>query len=196
MSELRPFLSFAAPAAAPTAFADALAKVEAPAAPSPWSPKCEPAAPAAPAPDLEAVRRDAIARGREEGLEETAALRGRLRRLVEALEERSRHQGSLAELVAEAACAAIETWATADRRAVFAGVLRSWGEAAGGPATVRVHPDDATAIGETALPIIPDPALAPGEIVVTGDAAELAVRWSERLVELRHAIAAALEAAP
>lgn len=189
--EVKPFLSFAA--RPQKAFADALSSVDVPVQPSPWSPKPN-LPPPAPSPaaapiDVDAVIAAAQARGREEGLAETAVLRARLTSLVERLvAAEAAPPIKLAELAADAACAVVGAWSQTSKKEVFETVLRAWTT---GTPTARVNPGDAELI--TGIPVKPDNAIAPGDIVLEGTTAELVHRWDARLVELREAIVAALE---
>jgi flagellar biosynthesis/type III secretory pathway protein FliH len=207
MSDVQPFLGFA-PRPTTTAsrsFADALGKVDVPVQPSPWSPKNE-AAPAAQAVDVDAIRAEAAARGREEGLAETAKLRTQLAALVTSIEtQNAKRAASIADLVADAACTVIGAWtATTDRRELFAPLVKAWTGGDHGAATARVNPADVDALRTTLVDIKPastvdvvaDASVAPGNIIFRGGAAELSHCWDERLAELRQAIAAAIEAKP
>jgi hypothetical protein len=202
MSDLKPFLSFAS--RPQRAFADALSSVDVPVQPSPWSPRgiCSPggslaspkstaAAPvvASPTVDLDTIVVAASARGREEGLAETAALRARLTSLVEKLVAAEAAQpAKLAELAADAACAVVGAWSQTNRKDVFDTVLRAWTL---GTPTARVNPVDAELV--TGIAVKPDDSIKPGDIVLEGTTAELVHHWDERLAELRETIVAALE---
>ena len=187
---VRPFLAFATRPA--RTFADAITNVEVPVLPSPWSPK--PDAPAATPADLEALRVDAITRGREEGLAETAALRTRLRSLVDqtAADHAARTE-KVGELVAEAACAVVGAWSPCDRRAVFASIVRAWTARSLGAASARVNPQDIELLGESGLTIEADASIKPGDIIIRNAQAELAHVWADRLRELHETIVTALE---
>jgi flagellar biosynthesis/type III secretory pathway protein FliH len=192
MSEepVKPFLSFAA--RPQRAFADALSSVDVPVQPSPWSPKSNSptvtALPTAPI-DVDTVIAAAIARGREEGLAETAALRAQLTSLVEKLvAAEATGPAKLAELAADAACAVVGAWSQTNRKDVFDTVLRAWTR---GTPTARVNPADAELI--TGIEVKPDPSIKPGDIVLEGTTAELVHHWDDRLAELRETIVAALE---
>lgn len=188
MSDVKPFLAFASRPA--RAFAEAITRVDGGSHPSPWSPRSE-TTPAAPAIDLDSVRADAIARGREEGLAETAALRAKLRRLVESAEaQHAERRDRVAELASDAACAVVEAWSQADRRTVLAAIVRAWTAQALGAANARVNPADVELVD---IPVTADPTIAPGDIVLAGDQAELVHVWADRLRELREAVLAGLE---
>lgn len=195
---------FPASAVASRALGDALTDRPAPAAISPWAPAPPPKRGAEPVVDLrsalEAARADAVAQGYAEGLAETEALRQRLADTLAALEIARGHQAAdLAAMVAELSAAVIEAWLAAvpavDRlRPIVAGWLRD----AATPATAHVHPHDAdamrAAVGDAAIEVVGDPAVAAGDAVISGAVFELRVEWRERMAELRELIAAAISA--
>jgi flagellar biosynthesis/type III secretory pathway protein FliH len=167
---------------------------------SPWSPKTEPVAPPSPV-DVDAIREEARREGRAEGLRETEALRARLSQVIAALEEAQQLVvPATCERIADAAACAVDAWfAGADRRELFTPIIAGWLAGAGSTdASVRVHPGDVAAmtaaIDGAPLTVIADPALAPGEVRIRGDALELTHAFETRLPELRTAILAALEA--
>jgi flagellar biosynthesis/type III secretory pathway protein FliH len=199
--DVQPFFPVAA---TPTrSLGAALPPIGTPAVTSPWSPRM--VAPIAEEPsadqvaELAALRDEARAQGRAEGMAETAALRerltGALARLAMPADE---VVAPAAELIAEVATCVIETWlGHADRSALFAPLVRSWLERSPAvPAAARVHPDDAAAltqaIGDAPLAVVPDPRLARGALEIRGATLELSHDWRTRLDELRIAIAAAL----
>ena len=196
MSDIRPFLAFAPRPA--RAFAEALTTVDVPVQPSPWSPKQDaPAAPSAPPIDVAAVRAEAAAKGREDGLAETAALRARLKGLVDQLTaHHAQRTDKVAELVADAACAVVSAWSGTDRRGQLAPILRAWADKGLGAATARVNPADVELLADSGLTIEADASIKPGELVIRNAQAELVHRWDDRLRELRETIVAALEKAP
>src|SRR5438105_5530534 len=108
MSDLKPFLATIATGhTSARSLGTALPVHAMPEAMSPWTPKPEPA-PAPPPIDLETVRAEALAAGREEGKRETAALRGKLRILVDALQAaRDGLASPAADLIADAATAVV-----------------------------------------------------------------------------------------
>jgi flagellar biosynthesis/type III secretory pathway protein FliH len=176
-------------------FAEAVTRVDVPVQLSPWSPKSEAAPIATPMIDVEAIRADAVAKGRDEGLAETAALRAKLRMLVEKAEaQATTRRDRVGELASDAACAVVEAWSQADRRAVLTSVVRAWTEQALGVATARVNPADVALVPD--MPVTADPKIAPGDIVLAGEHAELVHVWADRLRELREAILTALEVHP
>lgn len=190
MSDIKPFLGFSAPRTT-RAFADALDAVDTAIKPSPWSVK----APVAPTFDTDAIFADARARGREEGLAETAELRARLKSLVDQLTNAQAKTGpKIADLVADAACTVIEAWSQTAKKEIFTTVIEAWTQSALGAATARVNPIDAALIGD-AMPVETDDAINPGDIFIRGGSAELAQRWQDRLGELRETIIAAVEEA-
>jgi flagellar biosynthesis/type III secretory pathway protein FliH len=194
--DVRPFLSFQA---RPTrAFADAITSVEVLVQPSPWSPKSDsPATAQSPSIDVEALRADAVARGREEGLAETAALRARLRSLVE--QTAAFHASRIEKLgtqVADATCAVVGAWSPSDRRAVFTSIISAWTARSLGAASARVNPQDAELLADSGLAVEADPSIKPGDIIIRNAQAELAHVWDDRLRELHDTIVTALEAAP
>ena len=200
--DVKPFLSVVA-TTAPRGFASAIPSIAVEPAPSPWTPRATaPAAPAtAPAIDVDAVRAEARASGRAEGLRETESLRGKLSALLVELDTaRKAFAAPSAELAADIATCVIETWiGGADRRTLFEPAIKAWLErTTEAGATVRVHPDDVAAataaIGEAPLTVVADHAAKPGELHIRGTAAELHHSLTARLGELRVAIAAAIEA--
>ena len=86
------------------------------------------------------------------------------------------------------------------RSTLFAPIVKAWCSAGQSSGGARVHPADAAeltaAIGELPIAVMPDPAIARGELRIQNAGFELAHRWDSRLPELRDAIASALEAAP
>jgi flagellar biosynthesis/type III secretory pathway protein FliH len=180
-----------------------------PAVTSPWSPRpvaptgAGPAGTAAQSPDevaaIAAIRDEACAQGRAEGLAETAALRERLAAMLAGLSlPADQVVAPAADLVAEVATCVVETWlGHADPTALFAPIVQSWlARSPSQPATARVNPADAAAlaaaIGDAAITVTPDPALAPGALEIASPTLELSHDWRTRLDELRTAIAAAL----
>jgi flagellar biosynthesis/type III secretory pathway protein FliH len=172
---------------------------------SPWLPRpAEPVATAAgPSPDqaagIAALREDARAQGRAEGLAETAEMREELTALIAGLRAPAGEiVAPAAELVAEVAAVVIETWlGHTDRSALFAPIVQSWlARSPSQPATARVNPADAAAlaaaIGGAPLTVAPDAAMSPGALEITSPTLELTHDWRTRLDELRTAVAAAL----
>jgi flagellar biosynthesis/type III secretory pathway protein FliH len=190
----QPFLATLAPAApAPRPLISALRALSTPDATSPWSPKPEVAA-VAPAIDVEAVREAARAEGREQGLQETAALRAQLARLADELARaRETALGLSADQIAEAACEVIAAWTeTTPKTELFAPLVRSWVAKVQDATVATVHPDDAdalrTVIGDAAIAIQPDPAIARGDLRLRSPTRELTHEWSARLAELRESL--------
>jgi len=150
---------------------------------------------------LAEARATAVEEGRAEGLRETAALRETLQKLAaQLIAARDAKLASAAEAVAECAVAAIEGWvATAPKQELFAPVVKAWMERGGAMATAKVHPSGVAAltaaIGEAPIAIEADPAMAPGDLKIRGEALDMSHAWAERLRELRDAIATALETA-
>ena len=150
---------------------------------------------------LAEARATAVEEGRAEGLRETAALRETLQKLAaQLIAARDAKLASAAEAVAECAVAAIEGWvATAPKQELFAPVVKAWMERGGATATAKVHPSGVAAltaaIGEAPIAIEADPAMAPGDLKIRGEALDMSHAWAERLRELRDAIATALETA-
>jgi flagellar biosynthesis/type III secretory pathway protein FliH len=171
---------------------------------SPWTPKPASAAPAvdtaARDAELADARAAAVAEGRAQGLEETEALRERLRALVAAFEAGAGARAAAdAERIAGAACTVIEAWLGAALTGAdkFAPIVRGWLEHAGeGHATATVNPADAgalkAAIGDAKIAVATDPKLAVGDIRIAGATQELVHAWDDRLVQLRDAIATSL----
>jgi len=150
---------------------------------------------------LAEARATAVEEGRAEGLRETAALRETLQKLAaQLIAARDAKLASAAEAVAECAVAAIEGWvATAPKQELFAPIVKAWMERGGATATAKVHPSGVAAltaaIGEAPIAIEADPAMAPGDLKIRGEALDMSHAWAERLRELRDAIATALETA-
>jgi flagellar biosynthesis/type III secretory pathway protein FliH len=196
VSDIRPFLSVVASSV--KSLGAVLPAATQPDAITPWTPKAQ----ATPI-DVEAERAAAREAARAEGDRETAALRGKLTALVGALETARRElaQPEIPELIADASLSVVRTWLGATpHEALFAPIVRAWLAKATEPATAHVHPDDVealrAAIGEGAINVVGDPALAPGDIRIRGGALELAQRWDSRLAELRTAIIEAYEDKP
>lgn len=207
--DVQPFFPIASSPSPARPLGAALPALVTPAVTSPWSPRpvapagAGPAGPVAPSPDelaaIAATRDEARAEGRAEGLAETAALRERLAAVLAGLSVPADQVAApAAELVAEVATCVIETWlGHADPRALFAPIVQSWlARSPSQPATARVNPADAAAftaaIGDAAITVTADPALAPGALELASPTLELSHDWRTRLDELRTAIAAAL----
>jgi hypothetical protein len=203
--DVRPFLVSVASPTRP--LGAALPRMVTPEVTSPWTPRgAEIAATvAAPAPseaEIAAIYEDARERGRADGLAETAALRDRLTAAIAALAAATAQVAApAAELIAELASCVIEAWtANAAPGELFAPLVRSWAErSAGQPATARVHPDGVAAlteaIGDAAITVVADPALAAGAVEIRGATLELCHDWQARLPDLRTQIAGALTGA-
>jgi len=197
MSKVEPFLSrVAAVQARP--LGSALPAVEGEPAPSPWSPRVDPVA----TPmmfDHEAARAEAVARGREDGLRETAELRARLTKLSAALDlARSAIAALSADLISDAATAVVGAWTeTADRSELFAPIVRGWLARATGEATAHVHPSEVEAmravVGDAPIRVVGDDGIARGNVQIRSAETELSHQWEPRLRELREAIATAVE---
>jgi flagellar biosynthesis/type III secretory pathway protein FliH len=202
VSDLKPFLSTIPSVGPPRALGAALPVHQVPeTTPSPWSPKPQAATPVQQAPiDVEAIRAEAIAAGRAEGLRETEQLRGRLRILVDALQDARENMASpAADLIADAATAVVAAWTErGDRRELFAPIVRGWIARCQGEATAHVHPSDVEAmtevVGSANIKVVADDHVAKGGVKIRGVALEVSHAWEARLRELREAIATALEA--
>lgn len=201
-THLQPFLSSVTTATRP--FQSALPSIDTPVAPSPWTPKATPAS-APPPPvaiDVQAIRAEAVASGRAEGLRETAALRERLVAVLRELEAaRAAVIPPTANQIAEAAVAVVAAWVgNEDKRALFAPIVAAWCGAEQKTGVAHVHPADVealtAAIGELPITVAPDPAIARGDIAIRNAGFELSHSWEARLPDLRDAIARALESAP
>lgn len=200
MSEIRPFLATLAAPKQAAPFAATLPVVETPRATSPWTPQPPRVeAPAVPAIDVEAVRAEAAARGREDGLRETAALRAKLQQLIEGLAATEAETRAVrANLIADAAATVVAAWTQrAAAGEAFAPIVRSWLAKTTAATTARVCPGDVdalrAAIGDAAIEIVADPAIAPGGLALRTASHELIHSWDERLAELREAVRTALE---
>jgi flagellar biosynthesis/type III secretory pathway protein FliH len=168
-------------------------------APSPWSPKADPAQATPVFVDHEAARAEAMARGREDGLRETAELRARLTKLTAAIDlARSAVAALSADLIADAATTVVSAWTeSADRRDLFAPIVRGWLARATGDATAHVHPSEVEAmravVGDAPIQVVADNGIARGNVQIRSAELELAHQWEPRLRELREAIATAVE---
>jgi flagellar biosynthesis/type III secretory pathway protein FliH len=193
-----PFLGTLPTPAAAKPLCDVLPAHDVPTGSSPWSPKVA-AAPAAPIVDVESLRARAIEDGRAVGRRETDQMRERLVALLGELErERAADHGRVAELVADAAVAVIETWldrGLEDRRDMFAPIVRGWLQKTGdgGNATAYVNPAEVAAmraaVGDAMIAVEADAKVKPGDVRVRGATIDTTHEWRERLDELRHAIA-------
>jgi flagellar biosynthesis/type III secretory pathway protein FliH len=191
------FLASLQPPLGPRAFASTLPVQGTPPANSPWAPS-GPALPAAPPVDLDAQRAEAVAKGRAGGLAETARLRAQLAKLVAGLAETAAQEAVVATThIAEAATTVIAAWL--GRTPSLEPIIAAWIARCAEPSTARVNPADVdalrAAIGDAGVTIVPDPAIAPGDIHLRASALELEHRWADRLAELRTAIHAAIEGA-
>jgi len=192
---VQPFLASLAPARATTPFVMALPVVPSQNGNSPWSPRTTPAA--APTIDVEAIRREAIASGRDEGLRETAALRAQLQRAIDALTDATvKAAATQAAAIADAATAVVGAWLGAAPS--FKPLVEAWLAKCTEPAQAHVHPSSAAqlraAIGDAAIAIVEDPRIAPGDLALRSHTLELDHRWADRLAALRIAIQTQLEA--
>jgi len=196
--KIEPFLSRSG-AAAPRPLGAALPAIDNEPAPSPWSPKPEPGHASAFVADHEAARAEAAARGREDGLRETAELRARLQRLADELElAKAAFAAASADLIADAATAVVGAWTEGvDRCELFAPIVRGWLARATGEATAHVHPSEVAAmrevVGDAAIQVIGDDSVKRGDVRIRATALELSHAWEPRLRELREAIATAVE---
>jgi flagellar biosynthesis/type III secretory pathway protein FliH len=188
-------------AARSSAGAGATAPAVGPATVTPWlaTVATTPGPTAADRAALSTARAEAVAAGRAEGLSETERLRGRLAAAIDAAAAaRATTTAETTALVADVATMVVETWlgaaAAADR---LRPIVTGWLAGAVTPATAAVHPSELDgmlcAVDDAAITVVADPALAPGDVVITGGAFELRVDWRERLAELRDLVAAALE---
>ena len=200
MSEIRPFLFGTAAASSVRAFGAALAVVETPPGTSPWSPRpgTDPE-PSLPAIDVTALREEAAAQGREEGLRETATLRARLQQMIYSLADAELEATTVrARLIAEAAATVVDAWVGGKSVAEkFLPIIRAWQTRSNEPATAFVHPSEVDAVraalGEATMTVSADPALAVGTMRVSSAGLELTHSWEQRLAELREAIVTAIE---
>ena len=191
------FLASLQPPLGTRAFASTLPVQVTPPTNSPWVPS-GPALPAAPPVDVEVLRAEAVEAGHAEGLAETARLRAQLAKLVASLAEAAAREATLATAhIAEAATTVIEAWV--GRTPSLEPVIAAWTARCAEPSTARANPADVdalrAAIGDAAVTIVPDPAIAPGDIHLRAPTLELEHRWADRLAELRTAIHAAIEGA-
>ena len=190
-----PFLASLQPPLGARAYAATLPVQPVPPATSPWTPQ---ALPTAPAVDVDALRADAIARGRAEGLAETARLRAQLAHLIAAVADGAAKSATVATAhIAEAATTVIAAWV--GRSPSLEPIIAAWIARGAESSTARANPADVealrAAIGDAPVTIVPDPAIAPGDIHLRASALELEHRWADRLAELRTAIHAAIEGA-
>jgi flagellar biosynthesis/type III secretory pathway protein FliH len=196
--DIRPFLTSLA---SPTrSFAQALPVATVPAGQSPWNPQTTPSAAAV---DVEAIRAKAIEDGRAAGQRELDGQRAKLAQVIAALaKDRDGESARIAELVAGAAAAVVEAWLEGtDRPTQFAPIVRGWLNKTGdgGGATARVNPADVAAmraaVGDAMIAVEPDPSVPAGDVRVRGPMLDLTHSWSDRLAELKNAIATALRSA-
>jgi flagellar biosynthesis/type III secretory pathway protein FliH len=167
---------------------------------SPWSPQSTSGSPAL---DIEAIRATAIEEGRAIGQRELDAQRAKLAAVIAALgKDRDGESARIAELVAGATAAVVEAWLEGtDRPTQFAPIVRGWLNKTGdgGGAIARVHPTDVAAmraaVGDAMIAVEADPSVQPGDVRVRGPMLDLTHSWSDRLAELKHAIATALRSA-
>jgi len=196
--DIQPFLTSLA---TPTrTFAQALPVLATPVAGSPWGPQTSATTPAI---DVEAIRTKAIQEGREIGQRELDAQRARLAAVITALgKDREGECARIAELVASAAAAVVETWLEGtDRTTQFEPIVRGWLNKTddGGGAIARVNPADVAAmraaVGDAMIAVEADPSIEPGDVRVRGPMLDLTHSWSDRLDELKNAIATAMRSA-
>ncbi len=150
--------------------------------------------------ELAKLRADAVAAGRAEGLREVERSRAKLAALADALvRTQSARDAHAAEVISGAAIAVIEAWLgraiTGAER--FAPIVSGWLAAGGGDGAIaRVNPADVAAmreaVGEAPIEVAADAAITAGDVRITVGARELHHVWSERLGELREAIAASV----
>jgi flagellar biosynthesis/type III secretory pathway protein FliH len=193
--DIRPFLTSLA---TPTrSFAQALPVHATTVAGSPWSPQSTSGSVAI---DVEAIRAKAIEDGRAIGQRELDAQRAKLAAVITALgKDREGESARIAELVAGAAAAVVEAWLEGtDRPTQFSPIVRGWLNKTGdgGGAIARVNPADVSAmraaVGDAMIAVEADPSIQPGDVRVRGPMLDLTHSWSDRLAELKNAIATAL----
>lgn len=191
-----PFLTAIAANNATKPFAQTLTVIPTTVPVTPWTPAPTPAPVVVEAPqiDVAAIRDAAIAeglaQGRAQGLAEGEQLRTQLARLVDAMNTATQNTATLAgEQIAEAATTVISAWLGATPS--LAPIIAAWTAKTSEPATARVNPAD---VEKLSLPsnivVVADPAIASGDIALRSASHELTHSWSERLAELRAAIAA------
>ncbi|HEV7556256.1 MAG TPA: FliH/SctL family protein [Kofleriaceae bacterium] len=196
--DIQPFLTSLTTAT--RTFAQALPVLATPVAGSPWGPQTSETTPAI---DVEAIRTKAIDEGRAIGKRELDAQRAKLAAMIAALDnDRDGESARIAELVASAAAAVVEAWLEGtDRPTQFAPIVRGWlnktGDGDG--AIARVNPADVAAmraaVGDAMIAVEPDPSVQPGDVRVRGPMLDLTHSWSNRLDELKDAIATAMRSA-
>ncbi len=145
----------------------------------------------------------AAARGRDEGLHETAALRGRLAAVVTALSEvRTEREAALTETIVDVALGLCEWLAPAaaaiDRRGLSQLVNQALAAGGNRELVLRLNGDDAAELGTqvpagVACEVVAD--LAPGEVWVEAPRLVVDARWPTRLAALREPLLALLRAA-
>jgi len=196
MSDIRPFLTSIAPAA-PRSFGAALQTVPTTTVTSPWTPRGPEPAPVL---DTTAAEEAGRARGREQGLAETAALRARLASAIAAFEDaRAALIEPATDKIATAAATIVGAWVeAASPRELYLPIVRAWLAKHAGPAIAQVAPAHVAAVKELVadapIQVEADVSLATGDIRLSSATLELAFDWSARLDELRELVAAALEA--
>lgn len=209
--EIRPFLStIQRVSPSPRSFGSALTQV--PSAPlhAPWLPQgTQPGVAQAQIEEhtvdtsvIEAAAREA---GHAQGMAETSELRAHLATAITAFTAaRDAVQAPVADQIAAAAAAVIAAWTQrASPKDLYAPVIAAWFVKSTGPATAYVTPAHVDAITQLlaeanavgAVEVHADPSMHPGDLRLSSSTLELAHTWEAKLLELRDAISAALEAA-
>jgi flagellar biosynthesis/type III secretory pathway protein FliH len=203
--DLQPLFAVLSAGTRPIAAAFATQAVPAPVTswlPQHTAPSFDEAAAAKLGEELAALRAKAIEDGRAEGLRETAVLRDTLKQLaLQLAAARDKGTENAAEAIADCSIAAIEGWlGSVPAEQLFAPAIRGWlARSNGAHATAKVHPLQVAAlkaaIGDAPIAVEADPTMAHHDLKIRGEALDQTHAWSERLRELRDAIATALEAA-
>ena len=153
---------------------------------------------------LAELEAEAVARGREEGLAETAKLRARLTAVVTALSSvKLEQEAALTETIVDVALGLCQWLAPAaaaiDRRGLAPLVAQALAAGGGKDLTLRLNGDDAAELG-TQVPsgvsceVVAD--LQPGEVWVEAPRLVVDARWPTRLAALREPLLAMLKAEP
>ena len=153
---------------------------------------------------LAAEHAAAAARGRDEGLAETAQVRARLAAVVAELSAvRTEREAELTETIVDVALGLCEWLAPAaaaiDRRGLAPLVTQALAAGGNRELTLRLNGDDAAELG-TIVPagvtceVVAD--LAPGEVWVEAPRLVIDARWPTRLAALREPLLALLKPAP
>jgi hypothetical protein len=196
MSDIRPFLSTIPGAKTPKALGTALASVPTEPVTS-WLPRTN--EPGTPEIDTSSIEAEARERGYADGMAETAELRAQLSAAITAFSSaRTTLVAPSADKVALAAAAVVSAWTqTATDKDLYAPIIASWIEHTSGPATVCVPPASVAMVtellGDAEIKVTTDASMRKGDIRLSSSTRELAHSWDAKIIDLREALASALE---